>query len=181
MKVESYAMLKSVSLDNKEHAHLIKFIQNYRDENGNNNISSAIRYLMQKGYEALYQSISSSNTVDIKKEILNDVLSEINNKLLDKLLNTNPQQIPVYINPANMIMQPMLQQQNIPMQNYSNNLLSEKVNNEYAKTDVKVDTKIDTKADTKISSIVHEVKPTKDIKKKSSNSFLNNLLSNASR
>ena len=49
-------MLKSITLDEVKHKHLIDFIQAYRDENGTNNISSAIRFLMQKGYDNLYNN-----------------------------------------------------------------------------------------------------------------------------
>lgn len=181
-------MLKSVSLDDKEHTHLIKFIHNYRDENGNNNISSAIRYLMQKGYEYLSQqtSISSQNTDNIKYEILNEVLSEINNKLLDKLLSTQNQQVPVMISP------PMMSPANWPIQQmYSgqpgttqavSTTQNTSVNNaitESAKTEVLNNTNIEPSQ--KINTVIHTVTNKQPNKKLSNNTLLNNLLSNASR
>ena len=88
-------MLKAVCLDDKEHAHLIKFIDEYKDENGRANMSSAIRFLMQKGYEAVYgkkavqipYNKSKINKDEIKKEVMNEVLAEVNSTLLSNLTN----------------------------------------------------------------------------------------------
>ena len=67
----------------------------YKDENGKQNISSAIRFLMQKGYETLYKkkavqipyNKSKINKDEIKKEVINEVMSEMNTKLITNLTN----------------------------------------------------------------------------------------------
>ena len=103
-------MLKAFCLDDKEHAHLIRFIDEYKDENGRANMSSAIRFLMQKGYEAVYgkktvqipYNKSKINKDEIKKEVMNEVLAEVNSKLLtnlttaiDKLSNMPTNFVPI--------------------------------------------------------------------------------------
>lgn len=111
-------MLKAVCLDEKEHKHLIDFIEQYKDENNKANISSAIRFLMIKGYESLQnesqqkesmqkeleqkeilqrksleQQPSNNNIEDIKKEVTEQVI----NKLQTQLLESNSQLINVLI------------------------------------------------------------------------------------
>lgn len=98
-------MLKAVCLDEKAHKHLIQFIINYRDESGRQNISSAIRFLMLKGYESLYGNPSKTIEEDnqkeeIKKEVVNEVMGALNTKILDNLTEaidklSNIQHIPV--------------------------------------------------------------------------------------
>lgn len=113
-------MLKAVCLDEKEHKHLIDFIEQYKDENNKANISSAIRFLMIKGYESLQQKesmqkesmqkelaqkeilqrksleeqqSSKNNIEEIKKEVTEQVI----NKLQTQLLESNSQLINVLI------------------------------------------------------------------------------------
>ena len=97
-------MLKAVCLDEKAHKHLIQFIINYRDESGRQNISSAIRFLMLKGYESLYGSSKAikedNQKEEIKKEVVNEVMGTLNTKILDNLTEaidklSNIQHIPV--------------------------------------------------------------------------------------
>jgi len=86
-------MLKAVYLDDKEHEYLIKFINEYKDENNKPNISSAIRFLMQKGYESIYRkkvvdipyNKSKINKEEIKKEVVSEVMSELNSQVLTNL------------------------------------------------------------------------------------------------
>ena len=61
-------MLKAVTFNKTKHAHLIKFLDEYKDENGKNNISSAIKYLMQKGYESIYPEAEKSNDYQPRKK-----------------------------------------------------------------------------------------------------------------
>ena len=107
-------MLKAVCLDEKEHKYLIDFIEQYKDENNKANISSAIRFLMIKGYESLQQKestqkelaqkeilqrksleqqSSNNNIEEIKKEVTEQVI----NKLQTQLLESNSQLINVLI------------------------------------------------------------------------------------
>lgn len=178
-------MLKSVFFDEKEHAHLIEFLNSYRDENDNNNISSAIRFLMQKGYEYLYgkspvqvpYAKKKINTDDMKKEIMNEVLSEINNRLLDKLTNTfsQPNQ------PIQPILMPMpyMTGQNIP--NIAQNIYPNVSNNQPINPS--------TNQVTDKATITEKPEIKKESSKLAKNSFkksngsslLSNLLSNVSR
>lgn len=107
-------MLKAVCLDEKEHKHLIDFIEQYKDENNKANISSAIRFLMIKGYESLQQKESMQKEL-IQKEILQrksleqqssnnkmeeikrEVTEQVINKLQTQLLESNSQLINVLI------------------------------------------------------------------------------------
>jgi len=78
-------MLKAVRFDENEHKQLLDFIEFYVDEKGRRNDSEAIRYLMQKGLEAVrnpqFTEVNTStteSTVDIntlKKEVLNEIAS----------------------------------------------------------------------------------------------------------
>ena len=70
-------MLKALCLDDVKHKHLIEFIEQYED-NSMDSVASAIRLLMQKGYEAINSNNDFSN---IKKEIVNDVLTIIKNEI----------------------------------------------------------------------------------------------------
>lgn len=190
-------MLKSITLDEAKHKHLIDFIQAYRDENGTNNISSAIRFLMQKGYDNLYNNSqpqiplinNSVNKEEIKKEVLNEVLSELNSKLLDKL-TTNlmsssqmPQIQPILINPnqygfTNIPVYPV--QQNQYNQSVQTGMINESIkhsepikHNEFNLTNLTNEStknKPEIRKDTVIKS-----------KKTNSSTLLSNLLSNASR
>lgn len=46
-------MLKAVRFDENQHKQLLDFIDFYQDDKGRRNDSEAIRYLMQKGFEAI--------------------------------------------------------------------------------------------------------------------------------
>lgn len=107
-------MLKAVCLDEKEHKYLIDFIEQYKDENNRANVSSAIRFLMIKGFEALYGTApvnvpaynkSKINIDEIKKEVLNDINKqlhekityEVSDKLNAQLIENNTQLMNVLI------------------------------------------------------------------------------------
>lgn len=193
-------MLKSITLDEVKHKHLIDFIQAYRDENGTNNISSAIRFLMQKGYDNLYNNSqpqiplinNSINKEEIKKEVLNEVLSELNSKLLDKLTTNlmsssqTPQIQPILINPnqygfTNIPVYPVQQNQyNQTNQSVQTGMINESIkhsepikHSEFNTTNLtneSIKNKPEIRKDTVIKS-----------KKTNSSTLLSNLLSNASR
>lgn len=112
-------MLKAVCLDEKEHKHLIDFIEQYKDENNKANISSAIRFLMIKGYESLQQkesmqkeliqkelmqkeilqrkSLEQQSSNNKMEEIKREVTEQVINKLQTQLLESNSQLINVLI------------------------------------------------------------------------------------
>ena len=182
-------MLKSITLDEVKHKHLIDFIQAYRDENGTNNISSAIRFLMQKGYDNLYNNsqpqipLINNNPVnkeEIKKEVLNEVLSELNSKLLDKLTTNlmsssqTPQIQPILINPnqygfANMPVYPVQQNQyNQTNQSVQTGMINESIKYSEPIKHSEFNT-------TNLTNESFKNKP------ENSSTLLSNLLSNASR
>lgn len=80
-------MIKAVTLNKVEHAHLLKFITEYVDESGRNNMSSGIRFLMEKGFESLQneQNGNDINTEDIKKAISEDLKKELKQELKSEL------------------------------------------------------------------------------------------------
>ena len=82
-------MIKAVTLNKVEHAHLLKFITEYVDESGRNNMSSGIRFLMEKGFESLQNEqnniINDMSTDDIKKAISEDLKKELKQELKSEL------------------------------------------------------------------------------------------------
>lgn len=82
-------MIKAVTLNKIEHAHLLKFITEYVDESGRNNMSSGIRFLMEKGFESLQNEqnniINDMSTEDIKKAISEDLKKELKQELKSEL------------------------------------------------------------------------------------------------
>ena len=82
-------MIKAVTLNKVEHAHLLKFITEYVDESGRNNMSSGIRFLMEKGFESLQNEqnniINDMSTEDIKKAISEDLKKELKQELKSEL------------------------------------------------------------------------------------------------
>lgn len=82
-------MIKAVTLNNVEHAHLLKFVTEYVDESGRNNMSSGIRFLMEKGFECLQNEKSNAvndvNAEDIKKAISEDLKKELKQELKSEL------------------------------------------------------------------------------------------------
>ena len=111
-------MLKAVYLDDKEHKYLIDFILSYKDKNDKNNISSAIRFLMIKGYQSLYsnneniektvqEKINKNNNVieeslnNAIEQLYNRINTDINNKFNMQLLENNSQLMSALINIAN--------------------------------------------------------------------------------
>ena len=111
-------MLKAVHLDENEHKYLIDFILSYKDKNDKNNISSAIRFLMIKGYQSLYQNDEhiektvqekiNKNNDNIEKSLNNmieqlytRINTDINNKFNMQLLENNSQLMTALINIAN--------------------------------------------------------------------------------
>ena len=132
-------MLKAVYLDEKEHQYLIDFISSYKDENNKANISSAIRFLMMKGYQSLYGTKAVNvppyhktkiNTEEIKKDILssvnqnlkdeinNVIQNEVNTRLNNQLMENNSQLMNTLINLVSVlprspqpVQQPIIQQQ----------------------------------------------------------------------
>lgn len=131
-------MIKAVTLNKVEHAHLIKFITGYVDESGRNNISSGIRYLMEKGFECI-QNEQEQNDIDtedlkaaitndlkeaLKQELKSEITSELNTTVLDNLSTAidklgNIQTVPVQAAPAQVVaVQPEQNkqtEQNIPV------------------------------------------------------------------
>lgn len=188
-------MLKSITLDEVKHKHLIDFIQAYRDENGTNNISSAIRFLMQKGYDNLYNNsqpqipLINNNPVnkeEIKKEVLNEVLSELNSKLLDKLTTNlmsssqTPQIQPILINPnqygfTNIPVYPVQTNQSVQAGMINESIKhSEPIKHSEFNTTNLANESTKNKPEIRKDTVIKS-------KKTNSSTLLSNLLSNASR
>ena len=72
-------MLKAVRFDEKDHQHLLRFINEYRNEKGKPNDSEAVRFLMQAGYESLSKPNIDLN--NLKIDIVNDIVNSLSNKL----------------------------------------------------------------------------------------------------
>ena len=94
-------MLKAVSIDEQKYGFLLKFIDEYKDDNGKENASAAIRFLMLKGYEAVNGKAENVNyepkpkqinykqmREKLKNELRAELIEEMNNGLvtvIDKL------------------------------------------------------------------------------------------------
>jgi hypothetical protein len=110
-------MLKAVRFDEEKHKDILEYIAQYRDNKNRPNESEAIRFLMQKGYEALnnYDQVVHANVVQqpiaqepkfdlesMKKEIYAEVMAQVSSQalgsistLIDKLGDLKP----VYVSP----------------------------------------------------------------------------------
>jgi NTP pyrophosphatase (non-canonical NTP hydrolase) len=93
-------MLKAVRFDEDVHKHLLEFIDWYTDKNGKKNESEAIRFLMQKGYEAVeaektFTRVNAepvAETTEIPQQPLIDI-QNLKKELADELIElVNSQQ-----------------------------------------------------------------------------------------
>jgi len=88
-------MLKAIRFDEKKHEELLKFITSYKDNKNRSNESEAIRFLMQKGYEALNkeQDVVHVTSLEepkmdldsIKKEIYAEVMAQVSSQALGSI------------------------------------------------------------------------------------------------
>jgi len=75
-------MLKAVRFDEVQHKKLLDFIEFYQDDKGRKNDSEAIRYLMQKGFEAITSEQKQAAEINNSKQVLIDTLKkEVINEL----------------------------------------------------------------------------------------------------
>lgn len=72
-------MLKAVRFEETEHAHFLKYIEEYRNSKGKPNDSEAIRFLMQVGYDSL--NSQQPDLEQIKSDIINQVVNALSNKM----------------------------------------------------------------------------------------------------
>lgn len=92
-------MLKAVRFDLEEHKDIIDYVENYRDKKNRPNHSEAIRFLMEKGLEALNkEETPQKQEIDmesLKQDLFNQLMAQIQNSgMIPKPTPTPPQERP---------------------------------------------------------------------------------------